>query len=182
MLLNSSTVGFRQSPELGGREQQRLSWGRRPASPPAAHPRSCGAVSPPRPVSLRRFQSRTSLLEGEVGGERLEVALKIPDSSAGAEVPAEAAFGRRAGTARRVRNRLTEARCVPFMVSFSFIFDPGFSARGGGGRPHVRRVCVRGRVSPAPPRVGGGSRVGRGVQPTLRLISPHAESEMQRRQ
>ena len=79
---------------------------------------------------------------------RIEVSFKIPNSRAGAEVQADAAFS---CTARRVSNRLTRARSLGFHGVFffpPFSFETRFLCASGGGRTFARApICVRGRRS-----------------------------------
>lgn len=86
---------------------------------------------------------------GEEGGAvRIEVSFKLPNSRARAEVQANAAFS---CTARRVSNRLTQARSLGFhgVLFFSpLVLKPGFLCASGGGRTFARApICVRGRRS-----------------------------------
>lgn len=88
---------------------------------------------------------------------RIEVSFKIPNSRAGAEVQADAAFS---CTARRVSNRLTRARSLGFHgVFFSppLVLKLGFCAQAGeGGRSHVRRSACAG-VGACAPGLGSAS-------------------------
>ena len=89
---------------------------------------------------------------------RIEVSFKIPNSRAGAEVQADAAFS---CTARRVSIRLTRARSLGFHGVFPppppLVLKLGFSAQAGeGGRSHVRRSACAG-VGACAPGLGSAS-------------------------